>query len=396
MNRFVQHSKDTFKIGIALIISPIYKLFNKKKIYIIGERSDQCQDNGYHLFKYVRENFKDDKFYYCIEKESKQLDKIRYLGNILYYKSFKHYLYYILAEKLICAHVGSCTPDTAVIWKLESKEYINKKRFFIQHGITKEELPQLMYPKVKFETFVCGAKAEYSFVKDIFGFPEGIVKYLGLCRFDNLHNFKVKNQILVMPTWRQWFGMNGNNELSKEEFKKSEYFEKYYRLINNLELNEVLKENDMELIFYPHHEMQRYIELFKSKFNNVIIADKKIYDVQTLLKESEILITDYSSIAFDFAYMKKSVIYYQFDKEEYDSKHYAKGYFDYKEDGFGPIVEDINQLMYAIKISKKNDLKYVTRKDKFFELYDNKNCERHYKEIVEKGLYESKCYYSGI
>ena len=386
MKKLINHSIDLMKLLGAIIIASIYKIFNRDKIYLIGERNDQCQDNGYHLFKYIRENHNEDRFYYCITKDSNQLEKIKGLGNIVYYKSFKHYLYYILANKLICAHAGSCTPDTPVVWRAEGKNIIKKNRVFIQHGIIKETLPQLMYPKVNFSTFVCGAKPEYEFVKHNFNFPSGVVKYLGLCRFDNLHDIKTKKQVLIMPTWRQWFGMDGNNEMSEEEFLKSEYFFRFNELINSYELNKIIKDKDITVIFYPHNEMQRYLHLFNTKFNKIIIADKNNYDVQTLLKESEILITDYSSIAFDFAYMRKSIVYYQFDKDKYEKKHYSNGYFKYEKDGFGAVVDNITSLIkeISILINNKQEDKYINRSKKFFQLYDRDNCKRNYEEIVKE------------
>lgn len=384
MNRVIQHIGESIKLLTAMGISPIYKLFQKKDIYLIGERKDQCQDNGYHLFKYVRRNHKEDRFYYCITKDSNQLDKIKKLGNIIYYKSFKHYLYYVLSRKLVCAHVGSCTPDSAIVWKFEEKNIIRKNRVFIQHGITKELIPSLMHNGSNITTFICGAKSEYDFVKKEFGYPEGAVKYLGFCRFDNLHDIEIKKQILIMPTWRQWFGMDGNNEMSEGEFLKSEYFIRFNELINSRDFDKYLEENNMTAIFYPHNEMQRYVHLFKSIYNNIIIANKNYYDVQALLKESKVLITDYSSIAFDFAYMKKPIIYYQFDKDKYNNQHYNKGYFDYKKDGFGVVVESINSLIFELKILRDNKYEslYINRINKFFELLDKNNCKRNYEEIV--------------
>lgn len=385
MKRIIFYSIDVIKILLALFIAPIYKIFIRKNMYLIGERKDQCQDNGYHLFKYVREKHKNDKFYYCITKDSKQLDKIKYLENIVYYKSFKHYLYYVVSKKLVCAHVGSCTPDTPIIWKLEEKKVIKKNRIFIQHGITKEFIPSLTKNESMINTFICGAKPEFQFVKKEFGYSDNSVKYLGFCRFDNLHSFKTKKQILIMPTWRQWFGMDGNNVVSSEEFVKSDYFKAYNSIINNKKLSNMLKSNSMKIIFYPHNEMQRYLHLFKSNFDNVIVANKEYYDVQNLLKESEILITDYSSIAFDFAYMKKPVIYYQFDDIEYYSNHYAKGYFDYKKDGFGPLVKNIEELVKLLKNldEVKNNKIYLERMYSFFKIHDCDNCKRHYEEIIK-------------
>lgn len=385
MKCFVNNLKDSFKLGMAFIIGAIYKVFYKDNIYLIGERKDQCQDNGYHLFKYVRENHKEDKFYYVITKDSNQLDKISHLGNIIFYGSFKHYLYYIFARKLVCAHVGSCTPDTPAVWKLEELKLIEKNRVFIQHGITKELIPSLMKNGSGITTFICGAKPEYAFVKEQFGYGEENVKYLGFCRFDNLHEINVKKQILIMPTWRQWFGMNGNSKVNKNEFENSTYFKTFNSLINNVELEKLIELQGYKVIFYPHHEMQRYIDKFQSESNNILIANKAEYDVQELLKESEILITDYSSIAFDFAYMKKSVIYYQFDTKEYYEKHYEKGYFDYERDGFGPIFSSSETMLNELNniLNGEFDNKFLKRVESFFEINDKNNCLRHYSEIIK-------------
>jgi CDP-glycerol glycerophosphotransferase len=382
VKRLFIHGQDGIKLLVAMLMSWIYRLFNKDNIYLIGERKDQCQDNGYHFFKYIRENYSSERVYYCITKNSNQLIKINSLGNIVHYKSLKHYMYYLLADKLVCAHVGSCTPDTPFIWRLEKINKLKKKRIFIQHGITKELIPTLMYKETKANIFICGAKPEYDFVVKNFGYYNNGVRYLGFCRFDNLYNFKNEPQILVMPTWRQWFGMNGNHEISSKEFLNSQYFKIYKSLINSTELNDVLKKKRKKVIFYPHHEMQRYLNLFETTLSNVIIANEEDYDVQNLLKTSELLITDYSSIAFDFAYMRKPVIYYQFDKEKYYRHHYKKGYFDYERDGFGPIVTNEDMIIKYIKNGIDHS-KYLEREKNFFELYDSENCKRHYEVMKE-------------
>ena len=59
--------------------------------------------------------------------------------------------------------------------------------------------------------------------------------------------------------------------------------------------------------------MQRFLDEFTTCSERIIIADWKKYDVQGLLKESALLITDLSSVFMDFAYMRKPMIYYQFD-----------------------------------------------------------------------------------
>lgn len=381
---------DGFKLLAAKGLSLFMKLDkNNRDIWLIGERKNEAKDNGYHLFKYIRTNHPDKKIYYVIEKNSNDVEKLIDLGNIIYYGTCKHYLYYIISNKIICAHNASTVPDRPIIWKAQKYGIINKKKkIYIKHGIVKEKIPSLMYDINGADLFICGAKPEYEFVRDNFGYPKEAVKYLGLCRFDNLYNNNVKKQILVMPTWRKWIDgstwHSGSLEDNRKKFIKTDYFNKYNDLLNNIELNEILEEKNYKLIFYPHYEMSLYIDLFKTNSKNIIIADKEHYDVQQLLKESEVLITDYSSVAFDFAYMRKLVIYYQFDQEIYYKNHYQKGYFNYESDGFGPVFTDVDKLVTMINnyINKNVEIdEYINKSKKFFPIYDSNNCDRHYRAI---------------
>lgn len=64
---------------------------------------------------------------------------------------------------------------------------------------------------------------------------------------------------------------------------------------------------------------------------------------------SSILLTDYSSVAFDFGYLKRPVVYTQFDKERFYASHtYDEGYFDYERDGFGPVCTDLESTVDAL------------------------------------------------
>jgi hypothetical protein len=126
----------------------------------------------------------------------------------------------------------------------------------------------------------------------------------------------------------------------------------------------------------------------QSGSDRIVLADFAHFDVQTLLKESLLLITDYSSVSFDFAYMRKPMVYFQFDPEEFFSKHYSRGYFSYLEMGFGPVVDNVNAVIDAIAQSADNRFVptdvYSNRMETFFPLYDQKNCERIYQCITGK------------
>ena len=74
--------------------------------------------------------------------------------------------------------------------------------------------------------------------------------------------------------------------------------------------------------------MIKLFDLANASEWDVIVHSFENYDVQKLMIECDMMITDYSSVQFDFAYMKKPILLYQFDREAYQSGHQGKGYFD--------------------------------------------------------------------
>ena len=386
--RVKKHIVDLTKITIGFITASFVKINKENRdVWLISERRDEAEDNGYHLFKYIRENYPEKKVYYIIDKKSESYKKIEKYKNIIDHNSLKHYIYYFLAEKHISAFQFFGVPETPFIWRLEKQGIIKKKKIFLQHGVIQSDLPFLHYKNTKYNLFICGAKLEYDYIKNIYGYPEDKIKYLGLCRYDNLYDYKVSNKILLMPTWRKWIGMtNEDNDKEKDisTFLDSDYYETYNSLINNVKLHNILEKNNFELLFYPHPEMQRFINLFECNNKKIRIVNRKKINLQELLKESKLLITDYSSIAFDFGYMYKSLVYYQFDKEKYNSEHFDDGYFKHNTDGFGPVVNNENELIEYIEniILGNYDCEiYIERAKKFFPLHDKQNSKRNYIEI---------------
>ena len=80
--------------------------------------------------------------------------------------------------------------------------------------------------------------------------------------------------------------------------------------------------------------------------------------------------SDYSSILFDFAYLKKPIVFIQFDIEDYRRLSYPEGFFDYKKEVFGPICNNINcTVSKIINLIKNNcviEKKYLRGIKKFF------------------------------
>ena len=130
----------------------------------------------------------------------------------------------------------------------------------------------------------------------------------------------------------------------------------------------------------PHPILFPYIDRFS------IPEDVKLWGINVVYRDmfakNKLLITDYSSVAFDFAYLRKPVVYVHFDQN-----HYAEGYFDYERDGFGEVEYDLEGAVNRIIEYMENDCKLKTkfheRIDSFFTFNDKNNCQRVYEEIMK-------------
>lgn len=344
------------------------KKFNN--IWLISERGDDARDNGYFFMLYLKKYHPEIHAFYVIAKDSVDYGKMEGVPHIKR-GTFQHYIALFRAEYLISSHIFGYTPNVLAFSILEKYSLIKLmkgKRVFLQHGIMKHDIDGLKYPTTILDLFICGAKEEYKYILDNYHYPTGVVQLTGLARYDTLRDIPGKKQILIMPTWRKWL-----NCLTQEEFVKSEYFQAYNKLLTSQELIDYLKRSQYTLIFYVHHELQKYAARFKSIDERIIIAHKSDYDVQILLRESRLLITDYSSICFDFAYMNKPIIFYQFDQKRFFASHYHRGYFD--ESRFGPICMTTQAVINTIKKNDAMGQTYAYEKDTFFrEIHNEKSC----------------------
>lgn len=356
----------------------------RPKIWIITERSDQARDNGYCFFKYLKECHPEQPVYYVIDKKSKDYKKVAAFGSIIQFDSWKHYFYYCMSLVHISAHVGGCNPsDNPIVRRL--KNIIGFRDVFLPHGVSYGISEFCLEKYAKIDLFICSGKAEYDNVLANYGYSKNQVVYTGFPRLDGWHNIKINpKQILLMPTWRLYLAQDPNTV-----FEDTEYYKAYQNLIDSRELQEFIVNNEFKLIFYLHHEMQKYAESFRAHCPNIeVVYNDETYDIQELLKESALLITDYSSVHFDFAYMGKPVLYYQFDKEEFWKQQYKQTNFDAEKDGFGPVANDLKQLICDIKKVHADGFRlqgeYERRMKRFYVLRDDKNCERVYQEIIKR------------
>lgn len=379
-----------WKLPIAAIVSLFFKI-KHRHMWIVCEDPNEARDNGYWFYRYVHTTHPEQECVYAINPKSPDFGKIKEIGPWVKYGSLKHWIMYLASEKKISSQKAG-NPNAAVFYFLEVYGLLRDKRIFLQHGVIINDLKWLYYDVTKMKRFICGAFPEYEFIRDTFGYPAGNVVYTGICRFDGLHE-GVKHDgkiILIMPTWREWIADEDERFLKYEgtrEITKTDYFLKWVGFISNPELSRIAKEYNCKFVFYPHRNMQKYIQSFPESTEYMEIADASVYDVQWLMKNSSMMITDYSSVFVDMLYMKKPVVFYQFDYDKFRAGQYGEGYFSYRDNPFAKSFETQEDTVNAIERIASNGFSvsesFETAHREFFKLYDTNNCERVYNVVKE-------------
>lgn len=372
-----RHRNSTKAMILRLFYLFLYPVMRHFPIWIIMDRIDLADDNGEHFFKYALKQDDGIRKYFAIQKSSPDYERLKKTyDNVLDFNSKKFKLIYIFADKLISSQ--------------GSEFYLNPYRhtgfyltagctyldfYFLQHGIILHDLSSWLVkydrnPKI----IVTSCIMEYeSLTGELYNYDDNVFRLLGLPRYDNLNNKGYKKQIAIMPTWRKF--IKNENDLVE-----SEYFQKFNSFLNNERLIAHARKKGYEILFKPHPELARYLHCF-DRNDYVQIDNVKKY--QEVFNESAILITDYSSIFFDFAYLKKPIIYYHYGNDfHYDSED---NYFDYETMGFGKIAVEEDDLIDTIISYMDNDAKmedmYKDRVDSFFKFNDTANTKRCYDAI---------------
>lgn len=388
--------RDMLSLVLLPIVLPYvgYLKITEKNIWLVCERRTEARDNGYVFFRYVADNIHSVNAYYAINKKSNDYKKLHNYGRkILSFGSIRHRAYYMACDALVTS-VKNCGPDDLLGFLVRKLHLMDNKIFFIQHGITINNVDHFHYNRTGFRAITCGAYPEYKFVSEHFGYPEDRVIFIGgQCRYDYLHSTDsyLRRYVLIMPTWRKWL-KHGDHHLKEVEhtytFTETRYYKNWAGLIRSDSLVYIAEKNNLQFIFYLHPMMEDYINTFESENSNVIIANKKDYDIQALIRNASMLVTDYSSVFFDFIYMKKPIIFFQFDVDDFRKFHYSQGYFRYDDNPFSNTVycvKEVNEkLEEAIRQEFSVNDEYLEEHKKYFPLYDAKNSERTFREIYKR------------
>ncbi len=367
----------------------------RRPVWLLSDRVDKADDNAEAMFRYLCQNHKDVKACFVVNKDSADYQRLKEVGPVLAMGSFAHRMAYLRSQCILSSHVNDVFTRPFRGWQEEIRDIAYRKDLvFLTHGVTKHDISAWInrYNQNIHLYVATTHQEEKNLLQERYHYSAQQVALTGQPRFDRLIN-KPQKKITIMPTWRRYL-LTGIDEVTglwevADNFEESTYCKMYTELLSNKELLDTAQRLGYEIRFLSHPNMRMGQEHIKHD-PRVTILDSKVAYSQ-LFSESDLIVSDYSSTVFDFAYMRKPVLYYQADDAEFNGGGHTYQESELRWDSFGEIEVTPQAMASRIMEYMENgcQLKPQYRKeiDAMFAFSDQNNCQRLYNAIqkMEKG-----------
>ena len=375
------------RAALCQMLVPMLRLVYRKPVWLISDRMDRGGDNGEALYRsMIAHGPKDIKPVFAIAKTSPLFDELKEKGTVVNTRSFRYYLTFLLSQCIVSSQASESVRNPFGQWREQYANLLVRQKFvFLQHGVTQNDMSALFARRVIHADMICAAtKAEHQdFLSGRYGYNAREARLTGFARYDRLYN-QPEKIITVMPTWRRSLvtepdpstGMRS----ARPGFEKSAHVQGFCAWLKHQDFLQEVKRCGYQLQIVPHPNMVDIWRHMGLDSSIALLTDRPSY--ADLLAHSALLITDYSSVAFDFAYLKKPVLYYQYDRHEtFDGSHtYGTECPDYERIGLGEVTYTPEELMQRVREYMADDCRmkplYRERVEHTFRYFDQDNALR--------------------
>lgn len=367
-------------------------VLGRRNIWLFADKIYKAGDNAEWLYRYAITQQDGAHKYYALRHDVPDARRFEKDGvPYLKYKTLKQRLLFLHSKIVVFTHNNA--PGYyrfGGVNEVYFRGLYNYSVMYVQHGLTVQDTAWLFKRSVDdFTRFFVASKFETNnLLRPAYGYkPSEIIK-TGATRYDGLINNDKKN-ILITPTWRTYLAPPGKDYGESRDannlFKNSDFYKIYNSLITNKKLLSTAKRLGYSITYLIHPVMSSQINDFDHSNEAVrIIAANDNYDYNQGLSEASLMITDYSGVQFDFAYLRKPVVY--FHPPELPPS-YDEAVYKYSKHALGDIHTKVNALVDSVCEYMENECKlkpkYKKRIDDFFYHNDRNNSKRTYNAIIK-------------
>ncbi len=396
--RYLGYLASDFRIRqLALRVLAHVVRRRRGQTILFVDRLESAADNAEHLFRHVRGNRRRGHFrlFFCLARDSADYRRLAEIGPVLAYGSLRHKIETFRATVVVSSHANSNTFEPFGRDARYLRDLIRLKRAFVPHGVMNSSQSQWCgRPAANLSLFTTTAHYEYEMMLAApIGYTTRQLRLTGMPRYDKLTGAR-GDTVVFMPTWR----MGLLDALARLDgfsarvasFEKSDFVREWRSIAAGPELQALAHSRGLNLKLVWHPKIHESFRAWSDGDLGAVAAvlGPETTDYDHLKRTCALLVTDYSSISFDLAYLGKPVVYYQPDAERMlqdPTWHRYAPDFDFAGQGFGPVVTDRAALLEWVKARAAPgallDEPYRSRAEAFFTFRDGNNCRRVWEEI---------------
>ncbi|MCD0423663.1 CDP-glycerol glycerophosphotransferase family protein [Rubrivivax sp. JA1024] len=367
--------------------APVRRLYGRGWVFI--DREENADDSAEHLYRWLRTHRPDVPAWFLLRPDSPDWPRLQAEGFRLLPPGLRRKLVVLGAEHIVSSHAEWVFGgfDRRLFGDAMQWRYT-----FLQHGVTMNDVSHWLGPR-EFDCFVTSSPAEHaSIVGDDSAYPytEREVRRTGMPRHDRLLRLArelpadAPRCLLIMPTWRASL-LEGPDP--RRVFSDSDFARCWRSVLCDEGLRARARAAGLKIVFLPHRNLLPFLDLLGLP-EDVELASAANGGFQPLLVRAAAFVTDYTSVSFDAALLRRPVFYYHFDRAAfYEGGHnWRPGYFDYERDGFGPIAEDAEALLAElgafIDSGCRVPQEYLLRMERAMPDRDGRACRRVYEAML--------------
>ncbi len=367
-----------------------YPVFSRKRIWLTFDKLYKGGDCGEYFYKYMESRRKEGITpAYVIKADAPDRKRLETEGyRPLIYGTWKQRLFYLHADMVFATHSsvhGFCGFSK---WEVRFvQDRLRAVNTCIQHGLSVQDLTLDSNRIVNNnKRYYCASRYEVeNLSRPSYDYDPDVLRLTGIPRYDGLVN-RDQRQILITPTWRSYIAMPavmGAARPYNPDFKKTDYYKIFQALLENEKLAKTAQETGYRVIYLLHPVISSQKEDFRPSGGVELLTALDV-NYEQILTQSSLMVTDYSGVQFDFAYMRKPVVYFHPPQLP---PHYEEGGFCYETQGFGEICTETQQLVDTLCSYMRSGcvLKdfYRARQDDFFAFDDRENCRRIFEDALQ-------------
>ncbi|HEY4189477.1 MAG TPA: CDP-glycerol glycerophosphotransferase family protein, partial [Candidatus Limnocylindrales bacterium] len=369
--------------------------------WVVMDRIHDADDNGERLFEHLTAKRPDINAWFVLQRGTADWARLRKAGvrRMVGYGSRDYRALMLHATWLVTSDA-----ERAVMQPKSLDRVLDRPTWhiaFLQHGVIKDDLSAWLNTR-EIDLFVTSTAAELASIADdgtAYRFTTKEASETGLPRFDRLLAKGAavpeaeRTLVIVAPTWRRGLTSAAEDDTGRrvllDVYWGSPYERAWSAVLRSPEVADALARRGWRLGFMPHPTVQPALARMDLPAHVQPLSFTGA-NVQDLYARCALLVTDYSSVAFNAAYLDRPVVYYQFDRDEIEAGAHIgrKGYFEYERDGFGPVArthdEAVAAVVAAIGAGPRPSPEYQARIDRTFVQRDGHACERVVAAIEER------------